>query len=71
VGFESFEGFHINEAGWYVLAQDRQEWRKVYDSSVVPDRDFIVMDVDIFLVDHRIRPDTVVAVLGCDGLRAA
>ena len=73
---KALKAFHINKAGWYVLAQDRQEWCKVCDrstSSVAPDLilDFIVMDADIFLVNHRIWPDTVVAVLGCDGLRAS
>ena len=27
------KAFHIDEAGWYVLAQDRQEWHKVCDRS--------------------------------------
>ena len=31
---QDLKKFHIEEAGWYVLAQDRQEWRKACDSSL-------------------------------------
>ena len=30
---QDLTAFHIDEAGWYFLPQDRQKWCKVYDSS--------------------------------------
>ena len=68
------KAFHIDEVGWYVLAQDRQEWYKVCDrsssgstSSVEPDsRLYCDGHAGVVLVDHWIRPDTVVAVLRQD-----
>ena len=61
--------FHIDEAGWHTLAQDRQEWHRVCKggSSVAVLHemvDFIVMVVNAVLVDPRIKPDTAVTVLG-------
>ena len=54
--------FHIDEAEWYVLVQDRQEWHRVYkgDLSVIN----TAHDGSTVLVDPRIKPDTVVTVLG-------
>jgi len=58
------------------LAQDRQEWQKAWDgslsvSSAAQILEFIVRDVSIVSVDHRIRPDTVATVLGHDVQQAA
>ena len=44
-----------------------QDW---CDALLVP-VDFIVMDVGVVLVEHRIRPETVVTVLGCNVQQAA
>ena len=49
--------------------QDRQEWHRVYKggSSVAVLHEmveFIVMVANVVLVDPRIKPDTVVTVLG-------